>query len=91
MLMLVLVNEGHRLAFSSALRRVRNGCEWSLKCFKKDVQLFLFKKLLSTNFFSKSEDKEQARRKLMDSVHFLLCALLREKRRMVKLQKELTE
>ncbi|XP_050008684.1 ankyrin repeat domain-containing protein 26 isoform X2 [Alexandromys fortis] len=38
-----------------------------------------------------SEDKEKARRKLMDSVHFLLCALLREKRRTVKLQKELTD
>ena len=27
--------------------RIRNGCEWghrSLKCFKKDVQVFLFKK-----------------------------------------------
>ncbi|CAH7286713.1 RGD1560860 [Phodopus roborovskii] len=38
-----------------------------------------------------SEDKEMARKKLMDSVHSLLCALRREGRRTEVLQKELTK
>ncbi|XP_037062281.1 ankyrin repeat domain-containing protein 26 [Peromyscus leucopus] len=40
---------------------------------------------------SLSEDQEKARRKLISSVHSLLCALRREARRTTVLEKELTE